>query len=93
VTILFAPQAEADFLGAVTYLADRNPLAAQRLAKRVFAAVDRLASAECEGPEIQLATGEVVRSWPVPPLRIFYRRGADSLWVLRIYDMRREPLK
>lgn len=92
-TILFAPEAEADFLRAVSYLAERNPLAAQRLASRVFAALDRLAASECEGPEFQLATGEVVRSWPVPPLRIFYRRGADSLWVLRIYDVRREPLK
>jgi len=26
-----------------------------------------------------------VRSWPVPPVRVYYQRQSNALWVLRIY--------
>jgi hypothetical protein len=30
-----------------------------------------------EGAELKLTTGELVRSWAVPPYRIYYRREPD----------------
>ncbi len=83
-TIRFAPQAEADFATAIGYLAERNPVAAQGFSERIFAVIDKLAAGDFDGPEQTLASGDVVRSWPVPPVRIYYQRQADACWVLRI---------
>jgi len=40
---------------------------------------------ELEGPEQRLYDGQMVRSWPVPALRVYYQRLANALRVLRIY--------
>ena len=91
-TVLFAPEAEDDFHAAISYLRDRNPDAAAALGERVFAVIDQLAAGDFEGPETALTTGERVRSFAVP-LRIYYQRHGDALWVLRIYDQRRHPIE
>ena len=91
-TIYFAPEAEADFAAVVGYLVERNPVAASEFADRIFTIIDRLAENEFEGPEQTLVTGEVVRSWPVPPVRIYYQRRADAFWVLRIYHQAQAPI-
>ena len=69
-TIYFAPKAEADFAAVIGYLAERNPAAAAELGDRIFTVIDKLARDELEGPNQTLLTGEVVRSWPMPPVRI-----------------------
>jgi hypothetical protein len=58
----------------------------------VFAIIDRLTAGDFDGPEQTLRTGDVVRSWPVPPLRLYYRRRDDALWILRIYHQARRPI-
>jgi hypothetical protein len=63
-----------------------------KVAGNVFETLRRLADREFEGPEHRLTTGEVVRSWVVPPFRIFYQRRSDALLVLRIYHHARKPL-
>jgi plasmid stabilization system protein ParE len=73
-------------------MARDNPPAAERFAVRVFEVIDELAERPMDGPEQVLTTGEVVRSWPVPPVRIYYQRGDDELIVLRIYHQARLPL-
>lgn len=90
--ISFSPEAEADFASVVGYLAERNRVAATELGRRIFAMIDKLARRDFEGPEQTLLTGEVVRSWPVPPVRIYYRRRADALWIVRLYHQAREPI-
>jgi plasmid stabilization system protein ParE len=92
VTVLLAPEAEEDLRCLVDYLRDRNPTAAAQLVDRIFAIIDRLAAGEFEGPEQTLRTGDRVRSWPSPPVRIYYQRQPDALWVMRIYDQRRRPV-
>jgi plasmid stabilization system protein ParE len=93
VSIYFSPEAEADLVAVVEYLLERNPIAAEQLGMRVFEVIDLLASGQLDGPEQTLSTGERVRSWPVPPLRIYYqRRDADRFWVVRIYHQARLPL-
>ena len=90
--IYFAPEAEADFAAVIGYVVERNPVAASEFADRVFRAIDRLAENEFEGPEQRLVSGEVVRSWPVPPVRIYYQRRAGAFWVLRIYHQAQPPI-
>ena len=92
-TILFAPEAEDDFRAAISYLRERNPDAAAALGERVFAVIDQLVAGDFEGPETVLTTGERVRSFAVPPLRIYYQRHRDALWIVRIYDQRRHPIE
>lgn len=91
-TIYFSPEAEADFATVVGYLAERNPTAAAELGQRIFAMLDQLAAGEFEGTEQTLVTGELVRSWAVPPVRLYYQRHADGLWVVRIYHHARAPI-
>lgn len=66
-----------------------NPRAAAELGQRIFATIDKLAANEFDGTEQILTTGEVVRSWAVPPVRIYYQRELDTFWVLRIYHRSR----
>ncbi len=91
-TIYFAPKAEADFAAIIGYLAERNTIAAGELGDRIFAVIDKLARDEFDGPEQTLLSGEVVRSWPVPPLRVYYQRQRSALWVLRIYHQAQRPI-
>ncbi len=91
-TILFGPEAEADFRALIEFLHARNPAAAAALGDRIFAVIDQLAAGDFDGPEQTLRTGESVRSWPVPPVRVYYHRHATSLWIARIYHQSRPPL-
>lgn len=90
--IVYAPKARADLQTCVGFIAKDNPMAATHLAERVFALVDRLAAGDLEGPEQRLYDGQMVRSWPVPPLRVYYQRLANELRVLRIYHHARRPI-
>ena len=90
--VVLAPEAVADLKAALGYIAQRNVLAARRLRDRVFGVIEDLAERAYEGPESRLRTGEVVRSWSVPPLRVYYQRSGSTLNVLRIYHQARRPL-
>jgi len=92
VTVLFAPEAEEDFREMIEYLAERNPDAAARLGGRILCVAEQLDAGDFEGPEQELTSGERVRSWAVPPVRIYYQRQEDALWVLRIYHQARKPI-
>ena len=91
-TVHFSPEAEADYAAVVSYLVERNPVAASEFAERIFGVIGRLAEQQFDGPEQTLASGDVVRSWPVPPVRIYYQRHTDALWVLRIYHQAQTPI-
>lgn len=90
--ILFAPEAEEDFAAVVGYLAEKHPAAAAALGRKIFAVIDRLAARDFDGPETTLTTGDVVQSWAVPPVRLYYQRHADTLWIVRIYHQARPPI-
>jgi plasmid stabilization system protein ParE len=92
VKIVLTGPAVEDLANQLAYIAERNSDAADRIEARVFSIIDRLAESEFEGPEQKLRSGEIVRSWPVPPLRVYYQRTADTVVVLRIYHQARRPL-
>ena len=91
-TVLFAPEAEEDFAALIGYLAERNPTAAAELGRRIFSIIDKLAERHFDGPETMLDTGEIVHTWAAPPVRIYYQRHADALWIVRIYHQARPPI-
>lgn len=90
--VTWSPEGADDFMAAVSYLHERNPVAAAKLVASVDEALRRLDELHLDGPETTLRNGFMVRSWPVPPFRAYYvRRDADVL-VVRFYDQRREPI-
>lgn len=59
----------------------------------MFGVIGKLAAREFDGPEgVLRTTGERVRSWPVRPYRIYYRRDGETLVILRIYHSARRPI-
>ena len=91
--IRYTTEAHRDLLSAIDGVSREDPAAAARLDDRLLAMIERLAAGEFEGPETMLTSGEVVRSWPVRPFRIYYERSADELLVVRIYHQARTPIE
>lgn len=90
--VRWTEEALGDVEAALDWLESRNPQAAARLLGEVLTTVKQLAKAELDGPEAMLTDETCVRSWPVPPMRIYYQRREGVLWVLRVYDQRRQPI-
>jgi plasmid stabilization system protein ParE len=51
-----------------------------------------LADREFEGTLSRLRSGAVVRSWGVPPFRIYYQRQPDELLIVRVHHQARKPM-
>ncbi len=90
--IEYAREAREDLDQAIDRIQRENPAAAIHLADRLFSVIERLAVGDYAGAEVTLATGEMVRSWSVPPYRVYYRRDSDRLLVVRVYHQARRPL-
>jgi plasmid stabilization system protein ParE len=91
-SVQYSHEAEIDLSEALVHLAAENPAAAEGLLQRVRRLLGRLAQGQFDGPEERLLTGKVVRSWPVPPYRVYYERRGETLYVLRIYHQARKPI-
>ena len=90
--IVFAPEALEELEGTVGYFETSDPAAARRLADRIFTVVGLLAEGVLDGPESRLRSGERVRSWPVPPVRVYYQRVGETLVILRVFHQARRPI-
>lgn len=90
--VTYTEEAVADIVEAITYLNDRNPTAAAKLDADIARCIERVAEREFEGPVSRLRSGAVVRSWGVPPFRIYYQRHTDELVILRVYHQTRQPI-
>lgn len=66
--------------------------AAANLDAEIEQCIERLAAQEFEGPVSRLRSGAVVRSWAVPPFRIYYQRHTDELLIVRVYHQARRPI-
>jgi len=88
----YSEQAIADLVDAITYLNDRNPGAAAQLDAEIARCIERLADRDFDGPVSRLRSGTVVRSWSVPPFRIYYQRRVDELLIVRVYHQARRPI-
>ncbi len=90
--VTYTEEAVADIVDAIAYLNERNPTAAAKLDREIAHCVERLADREFEGPLSRLRSGAVVRSWGVPPFRIYYQRHPDELLIVRVYHQARRPI-
>jgi plasmid stabilization system protein ParE len=88
----YTEEALADIVSALTYLNERSPAAAVKLDADIEQCVDRLAAQEFDGPVSRLKSGAHVRSWAVPPFRIYYQRLPDKLLIVRVYHQARRPI-
>jgi plasmid stabilization system protein ParE len=92
VRIRFAKQAASDIDAAVAFRLKQRPDASVTLVDDVMKVAERLARGEFDGPEQRLKSGLTVRSWPLPPYRLYYRRREGVLEILRIYHQARRPI-
>ncbi|MEK7702130.1 MAG: type II toxin-antitoxin system RelE/ParE family toxin [candidate division NC10 bacterium] len=92
-TIVVAPQARRDLNDAYDSIARDNPAAADLVLARLVEVFGLLATDTFVGPEIVLRDGRRVRSWPVPPYRIYYRRRGDLFEIVRVYHQGRRPIE
>ena len=90
--VTYTEEAVADIVQAITYLNERNPTAAAKLDAEIALCIERLADRQFEGPVSRLRSGAVVRSWGVPPFRIYYQRHPDELLIVRVYHQKRKPI-
>ena len=90
--IRFAKQAAKDLDAAAVFWKERRQGARFTLVDDVIMLAERLAREEFDGPEQCLKTGLIVRSWPLPPYRLFYRRRDGVLEVMCIYHQSCRPI-
>jgi plasmid stabilization system protein ParE len=90
--VTYTEEAVADIVQAITYLNERNPTAAANLDTEIARCIERLGDREFDGPVSRLRSGALVRSWGVPPFRIYYQRHPDELLIVRVYHQARRPV-
>jgi len=90
--VTYTEEAVADIVEAITYLNERSPTAAAKLDADIARCIERLADREFEGPLSRLRSGAVVRSWALPPFRIYYQRLTDELLIVRVYHQAQRPI-
>lgn len=78
--VTYTDEALADIVEAITYLNERNPMAAANLDVEITRCIARLADREFDGPVSRLRSGAVVRSWAV------------ELLIVRVYHQARRPI-
>lgn len=84
-TIVVAPQAGKDLLEAYEYIRKDNPIAADRVLAHIVEVIGMLTSEAVTEREVLLRDGRWVKTWPVPPYRIYYRVIGQELQVIRVY--------
>jgi len=92
-TIVVAPQAREDLREAYDYICKNNPNAAGRVLAHIVEIIGMLASESVAGRDVVLKDGRRVKTWPVPPYRIYYRVFGRELQVIRVYHQARCPIE
>jgi len=69
--ITYTHEAIADIVDACACLNGQRAGAAVQVDAAIADCFERLAAREFDGPVTRLQSGETVRSWPVPPFRIY----------------------
>jgi len=92
VSIRLSRVAARDLREQLVWLDEHSPAAARQLATDLDELLAALDERAFEGPETQLLSGRTVRTWPLPPLRVYYQRRGTELFVVRIYHQARRPI-
>lgn len=88
--VRYTSGAQADRLAISAYLADRSPVGQRKVLRAILDTVDEIASQPCSGraTDVGSARTRLVRRYPY---RVFYRVTDDTIEVLQIRHMAREP--
>jgi toxin ParE1/3/4 len=92
-TIVVAPQAREDLREAYDYIHKDNLNAAARVLAHIVEVIGMLVSEAVTGRDVLLRDGRQVKTWPVPPYRIYYRVRGQELQVIRVYHQARRPIE
>lgn len=88
--VVLAPRARADLFSIDSYLAERNPLAAERLSERLLHAMQTLALMPGMGRSCADFGLPSVRRFVVEQHHIFYTPSASGIQVVRVIHGRRD---
>ena len=88
VEIVWTEPALSDLDAIADFIALENPVAAQKLVRRVFRHVEQLADHPKSGTKPEELNGRTYRQIIEPPCRIFYR--SDDSCVFNLHVMRSE---
>ena len=92
-TIVVSPQAGKDLREAYEFIHKDNPNAAARVLAHIVEVIGMLVSEAVTGRDVLLRDGRRVKTWPVPPYRIYYRVRGQELQVVRVYHQARRPIE
>jgi plasmid stabilization system protein ParE len=93
VRIVIAPLAAQDLQEAYDFIARDNKRAADDVLIHITEILGLLATGRVRGREVKLRPGMKVRTWSLPPYRIYYRILRGELQVIRIYHQSRRPIE
>ena len=79
--IVIAPLAAQDLQEAYDFIAKDNKRAADEVLIHITEVLGLLASGRVRGREVKLSPGVKVRTWSVPPYRVYYRIQRGEWWI------------
>lgn len=91
-SVRLSRRAQQDLREYLIWVAERNIEAARRFVDELDDLLDDLDQHSFEGPEVRLTTGQVVRTWPLAPMRVYYQRRGSVLYVVRVHHQARRPI-
>jgi len=91
-SIRWSRLADLDLQSAYTYLEERSPSAARRFATEILESIQHIQNHPRAGAvATDLLPRGRYRHWVCGRYRIIFRIDEDRIWILRIWDARRNP--
>ncbi|WP_437337320.1 type II toxin-antitoxin system RelE/ParE family toxin [Sorangium sp. So ce394] len=87
--VVLANEAESEARDAFLWYEERDPRVADRFAAQVLAALDRIAEAAEQGPEVELGVRRLILHQF--PYGLLYSVEPDRILVLAVMHLRRRP--
>jgi toxin ParE1/3/4 len=87
--VIWTGPAKRDLEEIIGYIADRNPAAASRVAKRIIAHTRQLRKHPLSGPRAPEVEGDSVRQIVEAPCRIFYKVAGEKVYILHLLRFER----
>ena len=85
--------ARNDLAAAFDHISQDSPTAAGEFLRRFDKATVLLTSDVVEGRQVTLLDGRKVHAWSINPYRIYYRRIAGAVEVIRVYHSARKSIE
>lgn len=87
--IIWTGPAKRDLEEIIGYIADDNPAAASRVAKRIITHTRQLRKHPLSGPSAPEVEGDSIRQIVESPCRIFYKVAGEKVYILHVLRFER----